>query len=293
MGEEKETIFKQKIYSKIGELPTIPVIATKLLYAIDDEQSSISDVVEIIQNDPSLTSKILKIANSAYYGFSREIKHISQAVALLGFNMVRSLVISLEVMKNLPSGRESEYFSPEGLWLHSLATATCMEDFRKKYPDRKNSSTVFITGLLHDIGKVVLDQFFHEEFLKALSLANGNPPKSLHHAEQELIGLDHTEVAGMLLERWKFPEEIVKPIANMHAKEIDENLNIQDLALLRIANSIAQETKIGKEGNSVPNKIKEKDLEILSIDEKILSELREDLKNSEEKIEEFFGVLRG
>ncbi len=293
MGEEKEAIFKQKIYSKIEELPTIPAVATKLLYTIDDERSSVSDVVELIQNDPSLTSKILKIANSAYYGFSREITKISQAVALLGFNIMRSLVISLEVMKNLPSGIGSEYFSPEGLWLHSVATATCMENFRKKYPQKKNSDSAFIIGLLHDIGKIVLDQFFHEEFQKALHLANGNPPMALHHAEEKLIGLTHSEVACMLLERWKFPDEIVKPIANMHAKEVNDDVKIQDLALLRLSNSLAQETKIGKEGNSVPNTIKEKDLEILEIDESVLNDLREELENSQERIGEFLGVIKG
>ncbi len=289
---DNESVFRKKIYSKIEELPTIPIVVTKLINVLKDENSSVSDVVEIISKDMSLTTKLLKVSNSAYYGFSQNISSLNQAVALLGFNMVRSLLVSIEVIRKFRTSKNSEYFSHEGLWLHSLAVATLMEYFKKKYGGSKNSSSVFIIGLLHDLGKIILDQFFHDTFEKVLELANGKEAISLHIAEKQMIGLDHNEVGAMLLKRWKFPSEIINPIEYMHNKERPEEINKYDIALLRISNSIAQEFEFGKEGNPKPNEIDRIDLDILSIGDPQIDELKEFIKGKKEDITDFFNILR-
>jgi putative nucleotidyltransferase with HDIG domain len=291
-GMEREEIFRRKIYSKIEELPTIPIIVTKLINVIEDENSSVSDVVELISKDMALTTKLLKVANSAYYGFSQNISSLNQAVALLGFNIVRSLLVSIEVMKRFSGGEKSEYFSHEGLWLHNLAVATIMEYFKKKYGKNKNSSSIFIIGLLHDLGKIILDQFFHELFEDVLKHANGEKPKSLHIVEKELIGLNHNEVGAMLLKRWRFPAEIINPIEYMHNKNRPQDVNIYDIALLRITNSIAQQIEFGKEGNSKPNDIDKSDLDILSIGDLELTEIKNFLKEKTDDIKDFFTTLK-
>jgi len=207
----------QKIYAKIEELPTLPAVIPKLLSLMDNPKSSAADVTDIISHDPALTAKLLKVANSAYYGFPAKISDLKHAVALLGFNLVKSLAISIGVIKNLPRGKQSAYFSASGLWLHSLVVATVMQDMGRRFYSRNdNHDYLFIIGLLHDLGKVVLDQFFPESFNEVLEKANAGEHVKLHQVEREVIGIDHCEVSAMLLTRWKFPPKIVQPIAGHH-----------------------------------------------------------------------------
>ncbi|MCD6151895.1 MAG: HDOD domain-containing protein, partial [Deltaproteobacteria bacterium] len=171
----------QKIYAKIEELPTLPAVIPKLLSLMDNPKSSAAEVTEVISHDPALTAKLLKVANSAYYGFPAKISDLKHAVALLGFNLVKSLAISIGVIKNLPRGKQSAYFSASGLWLHSLAVATVMQDMGRRFYSRDdNHDYLFIIGLLHDLGKVVLDQFFPESFNEVLEKANAGEHVKLH-----------------------------------------------------------------------------------------------------------------
>jgi HD-like signal output (HDOD) protein len=115
---EKDKL-REKIYSKIDEIPTLPIVIPKLLSLIESDKSNVADIADAISRDPALTSKILKVANSAYYGFSQGISSLEKAVSLLGFNMVQSLALSIGVLRSLPAGKISTHFSQKGLWIHS------------------------------------------------------------------------------------------------------------------------------------------------------------------------------
>jgi putative nucleotidyltransferase with HDIG domain len=282
----------QKIYAKIDELPTLPAVIPKLLSLMDNPKSSAEDVTEIISHDPALTAKLLKVANSAYYGFPAKISDLKHAVALLGFNMVKSLTISISVIKNLPPGKQSAYFSAAGLWLHSLVVATVMQDMgRRFYPQDDNHNYLFIIGLLHDLGKVVLDQFFPEPFNKVLEKANAGEHVKLHQVELEIIGIDHCEVSAMLLTRWKFPQKIVQTIAGHHRQEVLAGGSQKDAVLLRIANVVAQEFGLGKDGNSKPNPLRTGDLEFIGASEEDLLAIKTILEEKQGEIESFFAAL--
>jgi len=283
---------REKIYSKIDELPTLPAVIPKILSLMKDKKSSVSDVTKVISRDPALTSKILKVANSAYYGFSQKITELDKALALLGFNMVKSLALSIGVIRSLPPGKRSPYFSAEGLWLHSLGVATIIKKIGKRFKDEALTEALFIIGLLHDIGKLVLDQFFSEQFLEALVHANNqNNEKSLHIVEHELIGITHCEVAEMLLTRWKFPDKIINPISYHHHKDSPEGIIPLDVSLLRVANSLVQQIGMGKEGNSVPNEIDESDLEIIKLKEEELEDLKSFLEGRRDEIDSFLQAM--
>jgi len=283
--------FQQEIYSKIEELPTLPIVSQKILEIIDNVKTNVSDLTEVIYSDPSLTAKILKVANSAYYGFPQEITTLERAVPLLGFSAVKSLALSLSVLKILPSSKkhDSKFFNPEGLWHHSLGVALCMKEiasFSKR--KRDDSEYLFIVGLLHDVGKIVLDQFFHDDFCAVLEKANANKNKKLHDIELEIIGVDHCDITAMLLTRWKFPEIIIDPIKMLHQKEFSEDVNKKDVASLRIANSLSRQAQIGLEGNLEPNEIYPEDLDELNISENDLNKLKTNLEKTTDKIVAFF-----
>ncbi|MBE9545926.1 MAG: HDOD domain-containing protein [Proteobacteria bacterium] len=287
--EKKE--LRAKIYSKIDELPTLPAVIPKLLSLTESDRSNASDVTDVIFRDPALTSKILKVANSAYYGFSQEISNLERAVALLGFNMVKSLALSIGVIHSLPSGKKSLNFSQEGLWIHSLAVATVMQEFGERFGKGDDKGHLFIIGLLHDIGKIVLDQFFSELFQQVLEETHNRGKAELYMAERRVIGFDHGEVGAMLLTRWRFPDMISNPIEFHHQTEIPEGTDANDVAILRIANVLPQELGLGDEGNPVSPEIDEEDLKILKMKEKELEDMRAYLHGARDGIYSLFSAM--
>ncbi len=287
---EKDAVLK-KIYSKIDEIPTLPAVIPKLLSLMESDKTNASDIADLISNDPALASKILKVANSAYYGFSQQISNLKLAMPLLGNNMVKSLSLSIGVIRNLPSGRKSPNFSEKGLWIHSLAVAELMQELGRRYGKRDSNEYLFIIGLLHDIGKVVLNQFFGEVFQMALEEVNNQEVVGLHIAERRLIGFDHGEVGAILLKRWNFPDVISRSIAAHHQVTVPEGTNTHDLAVLRIANALTQELGLGEEGNPVAPVISEQDLKALQMEEDELEDLKSYLLGVKDGIYTLFDAM--
>jgi len=287
---EKEELQKI-IYSKIDELPTLPAVLPKLMRLMDDEKSGAAQVADAISSDPALTSKILKVSNSAYYGFSQEISSLKNAIPLLGFNMVRSLALSIGVINSIPSHKNSPHFSREGLWVHGLAVATVMQKLSKKFGQGGNNDQYFVVGLLHDIGKLVLDLFFSDLFHQALEEANSQENMALYEAERKVIGFDHGEIGGILLSRWKFPEAITAPIGAHHQTDRQKHAFASDIAMLRIADTLPQELGLGGGGNSVIPEIHEADLKTLAMAEKDLDDMRSFLEDSKEGIFALFNAM--
>lgn len=287
----EKNALREKIYSRIDELPTLPAMLPKLLNLMESNRTSASDVTDVISHDPALASKILKVANSAYYGFSQKITSLEKAVPLLGFNMVRSLALSIGIIHNLPSGKKLPHFSHEGLWLHSLAVAILMQGFRKKAEKEDERDYLFVVGLLHDIGKIILNHFFSELFQKALEEARSQADTGLYMAERRVIGLDHGEVGAMLLARWRLPTAITNPIDVHHQTEIPEGTRPDDVAMLRIADALAQELELGETGNPVSPKLPEAEIEVLEVTEKELEDMKAHLHSIEDGIHAFFGAM--
>ncbi|MDY6881725.1 MAG: HDOD domain-containing protein [Desulfatiglans sp.] len=283
---------RAKIYSRIDELPTLPAILPKLLSIMEDEKTNASHVADAISHDPAMTSKILKIANSAYYGFQQEICDLSKAVALLGFNMVRSLALSIGVIETMPSSKKSLAFSSEGLWIHSLAVATAAQELSKRFGKGDGDTHHFVVGLLHDIGKIVLYQFFHDLFLESLEEAHSKENMGLFEAERRVIGLDHGYVGSMLLTRWKFPEVIHHAIAAHHEEGVPEGPGAHDVAILRIADALTQELRLGDAGNPSAPEVRPRDLGVLGLKKGSLEQVTSYLKGTEEGIYAFFEAMR-
>ncbi|WP_022664296.1 HDOD domain-containing protein [Desulfospira joergensenii] len=278
-----------RIYSGIEELPTLPAVIPRLLRAFDDKNLNTAGLAELISSDPSLTSKILKTANSAYYGFSQQIASLEYAAALLGFNMVKSLALSIGVMTSLPGGRGSAFFDPGKLWQHNIATARAMEKIAGKVKGIREDSPLFVIGLLHDIGKLVLDQFFNQEFSAALEQARTDDSVALHTGLKKRIGMDHNQVAAMLFQRWNFPDNIKMPIQLHHSKERFDSCFSLEISILRLGNSIARQADIGSDGNAGSLRIRDYDLENTGLGREDMDEITGELLNEKEAIAAFLG----
>lgn len=287
---EKEEL-RTRIYSKIDQVPTLPAVFPKIMRLMEDDMASGTDVADTISRDPALASRILKVANSAYYGFPQKIASVDRAITLLGFNMVKSLALSIGVMHSLPSGVFSSHFSEEGLWTHSLTVATAMERLGGKSQFFQPRDHVFLVGLLHDIGKVVLVEFFRESFLEALEEAQRVEAAPLHVVERRLLGFDHGEVGAMLLSRWKLPPVISEPIAVHHGEHFPEGIDRSDVAVLRVADALSQNLGLGQREILKPLEIREEDLEVLAVGEQELEGVKAHLEGAREEIGEFFRAM--
>ena len=282
---------RNKIYARIDELPVLPVVAARLLSLLENPEVGMDELTEIISRDPSLASKVLKVANSAYYGFAAEIATLDHAVAVLGLNMLKSLALSVGVVDNLPRNKQSPLLTHDGLWLHSVAVATVIKELAGRLPSAAELDHLFVVGLLHDVGKIVLLHFFQEQYQKALEQAQAEGGTPLFLAEREIIGLDHGEVGAMLLGRWKFPPKVLEPILDHHRHGAEPSGNPKDAALLRLANLVPQVARLGAEGNPTPPKLHADDLDLLGLDRKALQEIGRYTVDSRQKIESFFGAM--
>lgn len=210
--KDKAAIIKARL-QEIRDLPSLPLAADSITRAVLDENSNAQTIALSISKDPSFASRILRVVNSAYYGFYRQITSIKEAVALLGTNEIRMMAMAITVY-DLFKVKESMKFNRKNLWMHGVAVAY-MADYLQRML-RKGIEEAYVAGLLHDIGKVVLDQFFPDETHEILQLFEGSEMSYLE-AEREVLGMDHGELGFLIAERWNLPAEITVGIRYHHA----------------------------------------------------------------------------
>jgi putative nucleotidyltransferase with HDIG domain len=201
----------------------------------------------IIEKDPVMTMKLLRIINSAYYSFPKQITSVNHSVVYLGLNTVKNMALSFAAMGSLPK-QNAAGFDFHRYLIHSLTTASLARTLSQKYSqDEANSADCYIAGLLHDFGKVVFAQFLPAEFKEALSYSQ-DQSISLYAAEQKIIGADHTVVGGMLVEKWQFSKQLTDNIRNHHS-DISPDNSVQ--SCLFVADQISKQLAMGNSGDLV------------------------------------------
>ncbi len=207
----------QRMY-EIHELPTLPEVILKIQALINSDEGSAGSLSRIIAQDPSLTTKILKVANSSYFGQTyQRISSLSLAIARIGFNEVRNIVTAISCIKQF--SKRSSILDYKLFWRHSLTAAYLTKIITDSYPDKFSSEDkqyLFLTGLLHDIGILIFDQFFHEDFEIILDYAIKNEVSYLA-AEQAVFGKESHQVVGSaLLEFWKLDAAVISGVRFHH-----------------------------------------------------------------------------
>lgn len=266
--------------SRIVWLAPLPTVIQEILEASRDPNTSAKYLADIIRRDQSITAKILKIVNSAYFGFPREIGNIDRAIVILGFNDIRDITIAV-CLKNTFDHPENDLFDRDKFWVHSLAVAYIARALSSRI-DKMLPSDAFVMGLLHDFGKAILNEHFHDEFLKCLRISK-NSGQPLHLVCYEKLGIDHAEVGGIIADSWKLPIPLVNAIKYHHNPVIASREN-KEVHLAHVANVLAHNNKIGHSGNLKPDPVSSLSLEILGIKPDGLPELWESLKIDPEYI---------
>jgi putative nucleotidyltransferase with HDIG domain len=233
----------QKLAAAVDGMPAFPKSVQRILELTRDVNSTPKDLVEVIDKDPVVTVKILKVVNSAYYSLPKQITSIGHSVVYLGFNTIKNLALSIAAIGMLPKDNESG-FDVQQYLLHSLATAGLAKQLASKAKDA-DAMDCFIAGLLHDFGKVVFAQFMPAEFKAALERCQKDG-SSLHQALNEVIGADHVVVGAMLVEKWRFAPNLIETIRYQHTADFRDT---DMIACVFAANQISKKLNFGFGGN--------------------------------------------
>ncbi len=211
----QEDVLKKVIES--GSLPTLSTVASTLINITGKEETTTYDISKLIAQDVSLSTKILKVVNSSFYNFPNEVGTIQQAVAILGTNAVRSLVLSFSFL-NLERPRHGTGFNYEQFWEQSLASAVAAKLIMAKVSSDRDPEDVFTVSLLQKLGKLIFASAYRELYDELLNEAEGSE-KRLQQLEEERIGANHAFIGGEAARHWNFPESLTIPIAYHHDPE--------------------------------------------------------------------------
>ncbi|MBZ0090996.1 MAG: HDOD domain-containing protein [Sulfuricellaceae bacterium] len=234
---------EQKLAAAVEKMPAFPKSVQKILELTRDSNCEPKDLVQVIEKDPVITVKVLKVLNSAYYSLPKKITSINQSVVYLGFNTIKNMALSITAIGILPKRNEAG-FDVQQYLLHSLTTAAIAKKLAERFDDTDPMDS-YIAGLLHDFGKVVFAQFMPEEFKTALEESRQSATP-LHRVLHRSIGADHTVVGSMLAEKWQFSPHLIAAIRHHHSPLLnDGNL----MACVFAANEISKKMEFGFSGN--------------------------------------------
>jgi putative nucleotidyltransferase with HDIG domain len=200
----------------VEKMPAFPKSVQRVLEITRDINCQPKELVLVIEKDPVMTLKLLRILNSAYYSFPNPITSVKQSVVYLGINAIKNMALSFATAGVLPPQNEAG-FDTQRYLMHSLTTASIAQVLCNKYSEGETDPTdCHLSGLLHDFGKVVFAQFMPEQFKQALVLSH-EQAVPLHLAEREIIGVDHSVAGAMLVEKWQFPKSVCDTIRYHHS----------------------------------------------------------------------------
>lgn len=224
---------------KLGNLPTMPVAAQAVVDSFGDPDLGVDELAEKISLDEGMSARVLRISNSSFYGLSRRVASIHDAVVVLGFSSVRSLAMAVGLLHLFPQAGKGQ-FEHQAFWQHSLQVAAAARGLAGCC--RLEAETAFTAGLLYDVGQMVLDTCLHQEFDVVLKRYH-EEAGDLYALEQEMLGFDHAQVGAEVARRWNFPPVIQQVIQSHHIARmgVDEPL----VCVVHLADLLVREMGAG------------------------------------------------
>ncbi len=235
----------KRITESVIGLPTLPTVISKMIELVDNPKTSAASLARLISTDQSLTARILKLANSAYYGFSREISTVNMAIVVMGFNAVKDMGLSLSVFDVFKESNSVRDFDISRFWEHSIGCGVASRLMAHRYQHRI-AGEAFVAGLLHDIGKVILDQYAHRDFAEIMERVFERD-ESLDYAELAVVGAGHGEIGGWLAEKWRLPIVIAEAL-RLHHLPWEAVKDPVLVAIVNVADYLCHVTGVGASG---------------------------------------------
>lgn len=229
------------VFETLSELPVFPKVVQKAMSMLDDPDTTIRELANVLKFDQALTANILKITNSAHFGLAQQVSDLETALPLLGQHQIRQVLMTSAAVPYLTRSMDGYSMDASDLWAHSICCAVISEILADKC-NFSSPPALFTASLLHDIGKIVMELYLGPRLKEAILLAN-REKITFCEAEWMVIGGDHAVIGSEILNYWEFPKDIVRAVRNHH----DPDLYVQDQlsALLALSNILTVELGIG------------------------------------------------
>jgi HD-like signal output (HDOD) protein len=272
----------ESIASQTIEIATLPEITMRIVKVVQDPRSTAHDLHKIVSNDPALSSRVLRVVNSAFYGLPGQIGSLDRAIMLLGLNAVKNIAIAASLSKMFKQASPCDDFSGKDLWEHSVAVGAANKlittEMGLSLPDE-----AFLAGLIHDIGLVSMMQFKGKHLPEIVAMVKAGIP--FRHAEEQVVGANHAQIGMALAARWKFPRSF-QFVTGYHHNPMELARENRLLTMVNhVADVICAQKGLGMQIT----------VEIDQVPEELLTELslsQEQLDGIMEKIEEELDVVR-
>ena len=261
------------LIQQIGSLPTLPSVIVQVNEKVNNPKTSALDLARTILEDQALTARLLRLVNSPFYGFPRRVATVTEAVTILGFHPVRNLLLTASVVDLLVS-EEAPEFSPTALWEHSVGTAVAA-GLLARYARHEDREEVFVAGLLHDVGKLVLFHFLTKEFIKVLEMARAEDIP-IRAAEHRVLGFTHDQVGRVLAERWKLPVRLSEAIGCHHRPDLAQ-VGKREAAIIHAADILTRALGLGSGGDDAVPSIEPESWRRLALPSTVLESLMGEL----------------
>ncbi len=275
------------VKSSNTDLPTLPVIVNNILSAASKESTSTEDLAKIISNAPGITNKLLRLANSIYYGQRTRVATIKRAILVIGFEEIIGIVTGMSVLSSFADKKSGLSLDMKALWIHCIGCATAAKDIANR-TNPGIAKKIFVPGLLHDMGKIIFSVYFKKEYrnVKAKAMERRIP---LYRTEPDIFDMNHAVLAGLLMKRWNFPPEILLPCRFHHNPESCPVSFRHHALIINLADYLCQKANIGHSGNPVPVAVKNSPQKT-GISETVLMMIIDQLRRKEKEIKEFFEI---
>ncbi len=272
------------------DLPSLPFVVNKILDAASDENATIDELAEVIAYDQGMTNKMLKLSNSIYYGQRARVDTVKRAIAVIGFDEIIGIALGMNVMSALTGKDSGLSLDMKALWIHCIGCATAAKEIAAGIQP-EISGKIFIPGLLHDMGKIILSIYFKDDYRHARSLAM-EEQKPLFRVERKVFDMDHAVLSGLLMKRWQFPDSIIHPSRYHHNPSACPPLHRNAALIINLADYLCHKAHIGHSGNPVPVTVKNS-IQKAGISEVALRLILNQLRYKQEQIKDFFDITTG
>ena len=281
----------RRVVANIRNLPTPPIVFQQIQKVINDPNVSAGSIAAVLSEDPAMSIKVLKLTNSAFYGLSREVDSVKQAVLIVGLEAIKNLVLSASVLDMFKGKNIDEDFNDK-FWRHSLATGVACRMLAKKIKHRGflDADPAFSAGLLHDIGKLILICFLPEEAAAYRTMREADKHSTDHQVEERAIGFTHAQIGGVLAETWKLPGKLAEAITFHHKPQLAEDENTVAY-FVHLGNYLAKRTFLDPDEQYLVGIVEPGVLEFLGLQESDLDSYAEHLREEYLKAETFMQMV--
>lgn len=263
-----------EIVGRAGRIASPPVVYEKLMGVIESPGGGLADVARVLQEDPGLTTRLLRVVNSAFYSFPRRIETVDQAVRVVGTAQIRELVLATSVI-SLFNGIDVKHVDMESFWQHSLATGVAAR-VMAGYQRQPNVERFFVVGLLHDIGRLILFSEVGDDVQNAIDRSR-ELREPLRASERAILGCDHAQIGGALLSKWNFPASHQEAVMHHHAPELASCFPVET-AFVHVADILAHALGYGSSGEYWVPTVSPNAWETLGLDPDVLPGLADDIE---------------